>query len=186
MIYFTSDHHFNHENVIKYDGRPFSSLEEMEEALIEGWNSTVRRGDIVYHVGDFALSYGKKDAARISSIFSRLNGGEKHLIRGNHDRKEVYNLKWTSVDFYKEVKVDLGGIHKQRIILSHYAMRVWNQMHRGSWMLYGHSHGSLSDIGGLTTDIGVKCWNYLPVSLDQIILFMENRTPVYYDHHVAP
>ena len=183
-IWFTSDTHFNHENIIEYSSRPFADLAEMESAIIANWNTVVKPGDTVYHLGDFALSWGSKHRDRIDGLLSRLNG-QKWLIIGNHDRDEVTkNPRWNKVVHYHELKVDLGGLHKQRIVMSHYAMRVWNQMHRGSWMLHGHSHGNLSDIGGKTMDVGVDVHNYAPISLNQVQAFMDGRSVVECDHHV--
>ena len=182
-IWFTADTHFNHENIIKYSDRPFSSLEEMTETIIERWNSAVKPADVVYHLGDFALSWGKKHAMAIDRILSRLNGN-KWLIVGNHDRDEVVkNPRWCKVAHYHELKVRLGGVHKQKIVMSHYPMRTWNQAHYGSWMLHGHSHGQLKDIGGKTLDVGVDCHSFFPVNIDYVWSFMANRqfTPV--DHH---
>ena len=185
MIFFTADTHFNHKNVIRYCGRPFADLDEMTERLITNWNDTVRVGDTVYHLGDFALSFGKKHEKAVDDVLRRLNG-RKILICGNHDRKEVkQNPRWNDVRDYLELKLDLGGIHKQRIVLFHYGMRVWNQRHRGAWHLYGHSHGTLSDIGGKCKDVGVDCNNYKPLSLFEIQTFMSSRESFPVDHHGA-
>ena len=181
--WFTSDPHFLHENIIKHSARPFTSAIDMEWALIEKWNTKVQRGDTIYCIGDFALSRGAKSKGYIDSILSRLNG-EKWLITGNHDRKEVTkNTRWHKVVPYHEIKLNLGGIHKQRIVMCHYAMRVWNQSHRGAWMLHGHSHGDLSDIGGKTMDVGVDCHNYEPIGIPEIARYMESRTFQAVDHH---
>ena len=80
--FFISDTHFCHTNILKYDNRPFSSIEEHDENLIENWNSRVTNKDIVYHLGDFG--FGQKD--KLQDIFNRLKG-RKRLIRGNHDYK---------------------------------------------------------------------------------------------------
>mgnify|MGYP000744469284 CR=1 FL=1 len=87
-VWFTSDSHFNHENIIKHSGRPFGSLEEMELALTNKWNDCVSRGDLVYHLGDFALSWGNRDSEAIDELLAKLNG-TKILVVGNHDRMEV-------------------------------------------------------------------------------------------------
>lgn len=90
MIYFVSYTHFNHKNIIDYCNRPFNSVDEMNNVLIQNWNATVSNNDIIYHLGDFAL--GRKDT--IMEITSNLNG-KKYLIRGNHDN-------W-SVSFYESI-----------------------------------------------------------------------------------
>ena len=182
-IYFTSDTHFNHGNVVSLDHRPFTDLEHMTESLIEKWNERVKHNDIVYHIGDFALSWGKKHYDLIDKILSRLNG-TKFLIVGNHDRDEVTkNPRWSKVTHYHEIKVDLGGVHKQRICMMHYAIRSWNQMHRGAWMLHGHSHGNLPDIGGKILDVGTMNWGFAPVRLDEIEHVMSDRQIITEDHH---
>lgn len=182
-IWFTSDTHFNHENIIKYSSRPFADLEAMTEVLVGNWNAVVRPEDTVYHLGDFALSWGSKHRELIDSLLSRL-AGQKWLIVGNHDRDEVTkNPRWNSVKPYHEIKIDLGGAHKQRIVMCHYSLRTWNQMHRGAWMLYGHSHGSLTDIGGKTIDVGVDVHGYKPISIEAVKEFMDDRPVVECDHH---
>lgn len=80
MKYFTSDLHFGHKNIIKYEDRPFSSVEEMDEFLIYKWNSKVGKNDEVYILGDFGFVSG----TRANELLDRLNG-KKFLIKGNHD-----------------------------------------------------------------------------------------------------
>jgi calcineurin-like phosphoesterase family protein len=183
-IWFTSDTHFNHANIIEHSARPFADLDDMTETLIARWNERVNYSDTVYHLGDFALSWGKKHKSLVDGLLERLHGN-KTLIVGNHDRDEVTkNPRWSAVKHYHELKIDLGGVHKQRIVLSHYAFRTWNQIHRGSWMLYGHSHSNLTDIGGKTMDVGVDCHDYYPIRVEQIAAFMAGRDIVSCDHHL--
>ena len=186
-IFFTSDTHFNHENICKLSNRPFQSLEEMTEKYVETWNSQVSNSDRIHHLGDFALSWGKKHAEPVDKILSRLNG-QKFLITGNHDRNEVINnRRWVSVRDYCELKIDFGGVHKQRIVMCHYPLRSWNQMHRNgnwSWMLHGHCHGTLKDIGGKIWDVGVDNNNHRPISIDEVKILMDFREPLFVDHHI--
>lgn len=184
-VWFTADSHFNHENVIRYSERPFANLDEMTEAIIERWNAVVRPGDIVYHLGDFALSWGRKHQGTIDALLGRLCGN-KWLIVGNHDRDEVRkNPRWNKVTPYHELKLDLGGPHKQWIVLCHYPMRTWNLGHYGAWMLHGHSHGNLVDQSGKILDVGVDCHGYRPVSLEAVAAWMAGRDIVAFDHRVA-
>jgi calcineurin-like phosphoesterase family protein len=172
--FFTSDTHFSHKNVIKYCNRPFSTIEEMNARLITNWNSKIGVGDTVYHLGDF--SFGDLESAQ--NIFDQLNGNI-HLIKGNHDQKSVHIRGWKSINDYLELKIG-----KQFIVLSHYAMRVWNRSHYGAWMLYGHSHGSLpDDPAALSIDVGVDCHSYTPVSMTDIDGIMKKKTWKPADHH---
>ena len=81
-IYFTSDLHFGHENVIKFDNRPFKTVEEMDEELIRRWNAKVGKGDLVYVLGDMIWKSRNGDAEQ---LIKSLNG-QIILIKGNHDR----------------------------------------------------------------------------------------------------
>lgn len=182
-IFFTADTHFMHDNIIEYSKRPFTSIADMTDAIITNWNAMVGPGDIVYHLGDFALTYGKRDVQAVDDLLKRLNGN-KWLIKGNHDRDAVTkNPRWTMVKDYHELKIDMGGVHRQRIVLFHYCLKTWDQQHRGSFMLHGHSHGGLSDIGGKVMDVGVDCNNYKPVSIDDVVEFMKHRDVATRDHH---
>lgn len=183
--FFTSDTHYSHRNVIKYCNRPFKDEEEMNESMIANYNSVVGANDVVYHLGDFAF---EKDRSILEHIMARLNG-EKHIIWGNHDNL-LKSVKWkdhfhTSSDLrtiYVPAESNNGVV--QRIVLCHYAMRVWDQSHYGTWHLHGHSHGTLSDIKEiLSCDVGVDCWNFTPVSMEQLNAHMAKKTWKPIDHH---
>jgi calcineurin-like phosphoesterase family protein len=179
MIFFTSDLHFCHANIIKYCNRPFSSVEEMNEGLITNWNSVVKQQDTVYIVGDVIFA---KDISIAESIFKRLNGS-KVLIAGNHDKhmlkQERFRALFQSVHQLLEIKIGT-----QDITLCHYAMVVWNKSHHSAWQLFGHSHGSMADDPHkLSIDVGVDCHNYTPISFDQIAEIMAKKQYKPVDHH---
>ena len=167
--YFTSDTHFGHANIIKYCDRPYSSLSEMDENLVVNWNKVVRPNDSIYHLGDFTL--GREEEAR--AYFSRLNG-KISVIPGGHDKRWVSKGEYISKSGYpvvvlsplETVKVNISGI-TQLIVLCHYAMLVWDRSHYGSWHLYGHTHCNLHPLPN-SLDVGIDCWNYFPVSLEQV------------------
>jgi len=184
-VFFTSDTHFGHKNIIKHCNRPFKSTEDMDEAMIANWNAKVSKGDRVYHVGDMFVYC---DAAYAERVLGRLNG-QVFLIRGNHDDVaddvvgiyQSYNGPGKSPfgfmrDYYRLKLPDPEPLSpdsrfgaKQHIVLFHYAMRTWHHKHRGVWHLYGHSHGTLPDLPGeLCCDIGVDSWEYAPVSYDEL------------------
>ena len=86
-VWFTSDYHFCHTNVIKYDGRPFKDVEEMNESLIENWNHYIDTNDIVFYLGDLSFDRSGKQT---QEIVKRLNG-KIHYILGNHDdEKDIF------------------------------------------------------------------------------------------------
>ncbi|MEM0999605.1 MAG: phosphoesterase [Bacteroidota bacterium] len=173
-IWFTADTHFGHRNIIKYTERPYASVAEMDEALIENWNSVVGPVDPVYHIGDFGLCA----PGQLSKILDRLNG-RIHLIIGNHEASALAlsdRFEW--VRHYHELTVKDPDAHrgKRLIVLLHYAMRVWNASHHGSWHLYGHSHGTLpDDITSLSFDAGVDCHNYRPISYAEVKAIMARK-----------
>lgn len=172
QIYFTSDHHFSHGNIIKYCNRPFSSVGEMDSVMVERWNWMVSPKDVVYHLGDFCL--GNQETA--FEYFKRLNG-QIYLVPGGHDKRWIRpNLCYTGPNCVVRMLPPLHTItlDKQVIVLCHYAMRVWDRSHYNSWQLHGHSHGGLPGVGK-QIDIGVDCWDFYPVSLEEIKNVMENR-----------
>lgn len=182
-IYFTSDSHYFHKKIIDYSSRPFSSVEEMNESLIEEYNKVVKPSDTCYHLGDFGFA----NATKLLQVISRLNGN-KVLILGNHDKDIMNNPSnfigsnyFSSIQHYKVIKHN-----GQKIILFHYACRVYESSHNGAWQLHGHSHGSLPPMGK-TVDVGVDAKfitsEYRPISFDEVNEFMKNRTNEVVDHH---
>lgn len=174
MDWFTSDTHFGHANIIKYSNRPFKSAGHMNDVIVNNINSVVGQHDRLFHLGDFC--FNNRDQGQ--SILDRLNG-QKHLIIGNHDKTGRQLKGWNWARHYHEMTVD-----GQFIVLSHYAMRVWNKSHHGAWMLYGHSHNSLpDDPHAKSIDVGVDCHNYKPISFDDLRRIMAKKTTKPVDHH---
>ena len=170
-IWFTADTHFGHENVIRYNKRPFSSVEEMDETLIENWNKVIHPDDTIYHLGDFTL-LGKGPA---KSYLNSLTG-IIHVVPGGHDHRWIGKDTYTTGTGHpvqilpplQTIKVTLPEPYQyQLIVLCHYSLRVWDRSHYGSWHLYGHSHGNLPPLDN-SLDVGVDCWDYQPVSLDML------------------
>jgi calcineurin-like phosphoesterase family protein len=168
-LFFTADEHYGHRNIIDFCKRPFSSIEEMKETIIERHNKKVPRGGRVIHIGDMFWRTFGLDAAH--EVLSRLNG-QQYYVYGNHDEliegsKQLQD-RFVYVKDVAEIKVD----KLPKIVAFHYALRVWNGSHRGSWHLYGHSHGDLPENGSLSFDVGVDCWNFEPVSLEEVCIKM--------------
>lgn len=164
MIYFTSDLHLGHSKIIEYCGRPFKSVEEMDKVLIENWNRIVSPKDTIYCLGDFAFS---KNYEKVQGYVKQLHG-KKYFSFGNHDDRDwIVRLKkesliWGCEDSF--IVKDNGVI----IYGSHYPHRSWPKSFHGSYHVYGHVHGTINDYGR-STDIGVDCWEYSPVSLKTVI-----------------
>ena len=164
MIYYTSDTHFGHTNIIRFANRPYKNVEEMDEDIIARWNSKVKPGDLVYHLGDFSWRDHKK-------YRQRLNGALVLLI-GNHD-KGLHESYFAEVCRYKEIKDN-----KQKLVLFHYPIWSWNGMHHGTIHLHGHVHANpvppneQEDIGsalvGRRININLEFWDYEPKTIEEI------------------
>ena len=166
----SADMHFGHDNIRKHCNRPFKTAEEMDETIIRNWNAVVSDRDTIHVLGDFSFRGQNPD-----NYLRRLKG-HKHLIIGNHDSKEsIRSSFWESVSPLKTIHVD-----KQRIVLCHYGMRVWDGSFRGSWQLFGHSHSRLPPttmlIDGFekvrSFDVGVDCWDFTPISFEEVRAIM--------------
>jgi len=168
MNWFTADFHLGHKNIIKYCNRPFDSVKEMDDHILDVLEKMTNPGDTLYFLGD--LTFRWKIAVMFFKRFSYL---EIHYIRGNHDSRKVLNqaLKnCASISQIKDIKIE-----GQPITLCHYAMRIWNKSHFNAWQLYGHSHGRLKPIGK-QYDIGVDNNQFMPRSFGEIKEIMKAQT----------
>ena len=168
MIFFTADTHFGHKNILKLCNRPFETIEEMNETLIENWNHRVSGMDTVYIVGD--MFFRCSDA---ETILRRLKG-KKRLIVGNHDsswmNKVDLNRYFVSVDRLLEIS---DGKHA--LTLCHYPLLTWNHAKK-SYMIHGHIHADTSaDYFPLicnrsnVLNAGVDINGFMPVSFDELV-----------------
>ncbi len=166
--WFTADTHFGHAGALSLYRRPFPTIAAMNAAMVERWNQTVGPDDEVWHLGDFALRTTPSAAA---DLLRALNG-RKHLVTGNNDSREIIALpEWSSVQPYSEITVDA-----HRLVLCHYAFRTWNGMAKGALNLHGHSHGRLKPLPK-QTDVGVDCWDFRPVTVQQMRGAKASTTP---------
>ena len=171
MKFYTSDLHFGHEKILVYEDRPFASVEDMDECLIQNWNRKVKKGDDVYILGDFGFVTGK----RANKLLNKLNG-KKYLIKGNHDYyflkdKEFDPSKFVWIKDYATVKD--GGKH---ICLFHYPLAVWDRRHHGALHFYGHVHSNtttnhplLFNLGPNAFNVGCDVHNYEPMTLEELL-----------------
>jgi calcineurin-like phosphoesterase family protein len=185
-IFFTSDPHFGHANIIKYCNRPFASVEEMDRTIIDRWNERVGKDDTLYCLGDWCIWRGSRSLDEIAASYrEQINCGRIVMIWGNHDKKGRKNPNFQKLfdGVYDMLEVEIGD---QLIVLCHYAMRVWNKSHHGSFHLYGHSHGSLSDDpNSRSFDCGVDSFNFYPISFEEVVEIMARKKWKPVDHHGA-
>jgi calcineurin-like phosphoesterase family protein len=157
-IFFTADTHFGDHRTINIHRRPFTSVAEMDEAIVSGWNAVVGTEDEVWHLGDVA-----RKSSEVAAWLARLNG-IKHLVRGNNDDPATGAAAgWASVQDYAELQQD-GML----LILCHYPFRSWNGQHCRSINLHGHSHGKLKPMPR-QYDVGVDARGFRPVTLTDLL-----------------
>lgn len=168
-IWFTADFHLGHANIIRYCGRPFATVEAMDQAILDRLNALVKANDVLYFLGDFCLG----SQARVVAYRRRIRCQKILAVPGNHDKQaRKLNEEFCWLDNLAEV-----SIHGQPIVLCHYALRVWNQSNRGSWHLYGHSHGRLPEIPtSLSIDVGVDTHDFRPWHYDEIDDLMRKKS----------
>ena len=155
----TSDLHFRHKKIIEYCNRPWSTVEEMNEGLIQRWNSVVKKDDSIILVGDAAMVSSKHGRGEATDMLLRLNG-KKTLVRGNHDS-------------HLEIFVDSGFnvvdyIFVNNILIIHHPPQdskktcdLVNRLKPGL-IVHGHQH---SDLGGSRLfNVCVDIHNWTPVS----------------------
>jgi calcineurin-like phosphoesterase family protein len=157
-LFFTADTHFADHRTINIHGRPFSSVSEMDEALVQAWNAVVCGEDEVWHLGDVA-----RRSSDVPALLAQLNG-TKHLVRGNNDAAATVEAAgWASVQDYAELTVD-----NRLLVLCHYPFRSWNGQHRRAHNLHGHSHGKIKPLLR-QHDVGVDARGYRPVALADLL-----------------
>jgi len=168
MIWFSADTHLSHYNIMKYCNRPFETVEEMDETIIEIWNNNIRQKDTVYLLGDFCFGSNNRWLECRQSL-----NGDIYLIKGNHDHKK--KNKFLESVFGQHRVFDMLEFKRKdlSITLCHYALRVWNKSHYNSYHLFGHSHGMLPG-QGKSFDCGVDCNEFCPLSLDEVVAKFES------------
>ena len=175
-IFFTSDLHFGHRNVIKFSNRPFADTQEMEEKLIKNWNDTITNEDIVFVLGD---TFWFNDSHTIKKILEQLNGGKIYFIPGNHDDFEKYYRVFENDRYVFCKDIVVLFTKKLEIWLSHYPMMTWpHRVSKNCFQLFGHIHSKEGVTEGVDQDlplhknqfdVGCDYWDYKPVSLDRVL-----------------
>lgn len=186
MNYYISDLHFGHENALAFDNRPFTSIQQQDEYIVEHWNARINIDDDVYILGDISWY----NVTKTIEILNSLNG-HKHLIVGNHDKRFLKNKEFrdcfVEICDYKEIYLNKD----ESIVLCHYPIPCFKNHYYGWYHFYGHVHNSFEynmmqhvkrqmvdlydtpcrmyNVGGM-----ISYMNYTPRRIDEIILGAEN------------
>ena len=159
--WFTADQHFDHINIMEHCDRPWGNIEDMNQALIDNYNSVVKPQDTCVIIGDVCL---EDDAELVRYRFLRHLNGNKIYVKGNHDH------------WLRGAEKRYMYIHKcsgQMVHCSHYPLRTWAASNRqATWQLHGHCHGMQEPYPN-QYDVGVDNNNYFPVSLTQLHSIIE-------------
>lgn len=190
QVWFTSDTHFGHRNVLQFCSRPFNSVSEMQSRLIENWNHVVSDQDIVFHLGDFSWWDSNKE---IKKLCSKMNGKQIYLVPGNHDLEKGWREVPDRVTILSSVvqlwiRDESGDTLIFKAILSHYPLMTWNKREEGIPNLHGHLHGCKGNgrdgkgnpdanlpFHWNQLDVGVDVWDYKPVNLTALEVALELR-----------
>lgn len=196
-VFFTSDFHFGHANILYFcpkrrevigitleelQADKKGTVEKMDKYLIDLWNSTVKKEDTVYFLGDFCL----QNKEYTEKILQKLHG-KKHLITGNHD-KSLKGLEryFESVSQIKEAKFTNNQFpfidEKETfcVEMCHFPLLTWNRRNNGSVHVHGHTHGSIDDVNDamkeLRVDVGLdaKLANYQFIELEDLYNYFIN------------
>lgn len=177
MIYFISDHHWGHANVIRMSHRPFDNVHEMNQVMFERWNEVVEPDDEVYYLGD--IMFKMNPNTFVNHIFNKLNG-KIYFLEGNHDTK--YLKKYMDRIEWVRDRFDLRYTHEEkeyRFILDHYPIYSWNGMWRKSIHLHGHTHYNTSDLYfesiGHKLNVNCEFLDYRPISIVDVINMFKDK-----------
>jgi calcineurin-like phosphoesterase family protein len=185
-IFFSSDQHFGHRNVVKFCSRPYADEKEMGKALIENWNNVVGPDDIIVTMGDF---FWFNDSHSIKKVVNQLNG-TIYIVLGNHDKRESFRRcdpeKLIILDGISHIFLRCEDENRWyektfEIVCTHYPLMTWSHRDRGAINLFGHIHSgwmrSLEDYDqmlplwrGQQLDVGVDNQNFTPVVFEDVLM----------------
>lgn len=173
LLFFTSDHHFGHANVIKHCSRPYSSVEEMDTDLIKRWNEKIPKNGMVIHGGDLSMNLSKGEL--YAKYLKHLNGKIIFQVIGNHDRKlenHLYNNKPKNDSFGDKCLItvkDPGFEYGyKKIVVNHFPELSWYHKEKGAWHVFGHVHGNLIHPHKNAVDITIDANDYYPISYSEL------------------
>jgi calcineurin-like phosphoesterase family protein len=170
-VWFTSDLHFWHKNICKYCNRPYETIEEMNQGIIDNWNSIVKEDDTVFVLGDLGFCGIEKLRPLMSQLKGRII-----LIQGNHDSDYVISTLYHEKiinNFDRLMSITIIGDEEcpnQELTLCHFPMIDWYNKEKGSWMIHGHQHQlpKTPSCSAAHYDVGVDKNNWTPISFEQL------------------
>jgi len=169
-VWFTSDSHFGHANIVKYCSRPFKNVNNMDHCLINNWNSVVKDNDLVIHLGDFSFQSG--------NYLPHLKGNIL-LVKGNHDNKMYDPLFYNVV---KQLSVEIGEYKcflRHRPVFPDDERNLPDQANRERIKLMSHDVvicGHVHDkwkTNGKNINVGVDVWDQKLIHIDELIEFIK-------------
>lgn len=188
-LFFTSDTHFGHNNILRFGHRPFDNIDDHDNALIQNWNNTVRPNDTVFHLGDFAFGNSKD----IQSYVEQLNG-HIILIKGNHDDKNIQGAGITKLfeDVLYQARILVDG---RTVYLNHFPFLCFAHgdvdLYKGNYdiNLFGHVHSGprcttadknrLQYLLPTQYDVGVDNNDFKPISWFEITQIINRQIYLY-------
>lgn len=189
-VFFTSDFHLFHHNVLKFDNRPFDDVHQMHLAIEKNWNEIVTPNDVVIYLGDLSFAR-REDKLEVDSLIDRLKG-RIHYIMGNHDKFEEIkkNRRFITVQDYIDLRIKFKKedvVSEVLFCCMHYPIYSWNKKHHGSYQIHGHSHMNLSGDefhkNNRIFDVGCMGYEYYPISYTKIMELGENIDFKITDNH---
>ncbi|MBP2656742.1 MAG: phosphoesterase [Firmicutes bacterium] len=156
-IFMISDMHFGHKHIIRYENRPFATVDEMDNTMIQNWNQMIGKDDVVFVLGDVSFYNKEKTTQIIQSLH-----GYKTLIIGNHDEGRSVTW-WREVGFEEVYRYPI--VYEKFYILSHDPLYMSKNMPYAN--IHGHTH-HLKYEDTQFFNVSVECINYTPMRFDEI------------------
>ena len=177
-VWFTSDTHFGARRTLDLSRRPYSSVEEMDNILVNNMNQFIKPGDLVYHLGDFG-NY---------ETIKRLNGNW-HLIFGNYEQKDLQDKFGGDIDKFKTYLLGLGFSNISTncnwygdILMIHEPEKIQDKSGK-TVHLFGHIHEKVK-IKPYGLNVGVDCNHFVPIDRDTVYFYKNAIEKGYYDDNV--
>ena len=182
-VWFTADTHYGHKNIVrgvsnwgnKSGCRDFETIAEMNDAMVSNINACVKEDDVLYHVGDLVMGFFEN----VAEFRARLHCKNIHLILGNHDHNIRKDRDGVQQLFSTVNQQSMISLENEQIVLCHYPLHVWQNHHRGTWHLHGHTHGKLDDpifYKRKVMDVGIDTHpEFRPYSFDEVKNIMDSR-----------